>query len=95
MKLRIDSPGRRHFLKAGGAVAAGLLTNGAIFAEAADAPLPALPFNPKTPMAMPTRNLARRATRLASSAWEAKPPSKNQTTSTLRYPSSNARSTSA
>ena len=47
--------GRREFLKAGGAVTAALLAPSAL----ADTPkkLPALPSNPKTPAAMPTRNL--------------------------------------
>ncbi len=53
---------RRRFLKASGAVAAGLLVPGAASA-AADAPkgkpLPPLPFNPKTHHAMPTRNLGK------------------------------------
>lgn len=49
--------GRREFLKAGGAVTAALLTTSAL----ADTPkkLPALPSNPKTPAAMPTRNLGK------------------------------------
>jgi hypothetical protein len=49
--------GRREFLKAGGAVTAALLAPSAL----ADAPkkLPALPSNPKTPAAMPTRNLGK------------------------------------
>jgi hypothetical protein len=49
--------GRREFLKVGGAVTAALLTQSAL----ADAPrkLPALPLNPKTPAAMPTRNLGK------------------------------------
>ncbi len=49
--------GRREFLKAGGAVTAALLAPAAL----ADTPktLPALPSNPKTPAAMPTRNLGK------------------------------------
>ncbi len=49
--------GRREFLKAGGAVTAALLAPGAL----ADTPktLPALPSNPRTPAAMPTRNLGK------------------------------------
>jgi hypothetical protein len=49
--------GRREFLKAGGAVTAALLAPSAL----ADTPkkLPALPSNPKTPAAMPTRNLGK------------------------------------
>ena len=51
-------PGRRDFLKAGGAVTAALLAPSAI---AADTPktLPALPSNPVTMEAMPTRNLGK------------------------------------
>jgi aryl-alcohol dehydrogenase-like predicted oxidoreductase len=49
--------GRREFLKVGGAVTAALLAQSAL----ADTPkkLPALPSNPKTPAAMPTRNLGK------------------------------------
>jgi len=50
--------GRREFLKAGGAITAALL---APTAALADTPrvLPSLPSNPKTPAAMPTRNLGK------------------------------------
>jgi aryl-alcohol dehydrogenase-like predicted oxidoreductase len=54
--------GRREFLKAGGAVTAALLAQSAMTQTAmADAPksLPALPSNPVTPGAMPTRNLGK------------------------------------
>ena len=49
--------GRREFLKAGGAITAALLAPSAL----ADTPkaLPGLPSNPKTPTAMPTRNLGK------------------------------------
>ncbi len=49
--------GRREFLKAGGAITAALLAPAAL----ADThkTLPALPSNPKTPAAMPTRNLGK------------------------------------
>ena len=47
---------RRQFLKAGGALAAGLLTHEA---QAAQNQLPAMPFNPRTPASMPTRNLGK------------------------------------
>jgi aryl-alcohol dehydrogenase-like predicted oxidoreductase len=49
--------GRRDFLKAGGAITAALLAPSAL----ADTPkaMPALPSNPKTPAAMPTRNLGK------------------------------------
>ncbi len=51
---------RRTFLKAGGAVAAGLLVPGAAQADTTSAkPLPPLPFNPRTHNAMPTRNLGK------------------------------------
>jgi aryl-alcohol dehydrogenase-like predicted oxidoreductase len=50
--------GRRDFLKASGALTAALLTPSAL---AADTPksMPGLPSNPKTPTAMPTRNLGK------------------------------------
>jgi aryl-alcohol dehydrogenase-like predicted oxidoreductase len=51
-------PGRRDFLKAGGAVTAALLAPAALKADAPKA-LPALPSNPRTPGAMPTRNLGK------------------------------------
>ena len=49
--------GRREFLKAGGAITAALLAPTAL----ADTPkaLPGLPSNPRTPAAMPTRNLGK------------------------------------
>jgi len=56
--LSARNPGRREFLKAGGAVTAALLAPSA-FAAAPDHTLPALPSNPRTPDAMPTRNLGK------------------------------------
>lgn len=50
--------GRREFLKAGGAVTAALLTPSA-FAVTPNKSLPALPSNPRTQAAMPTRNLGK------------------------------------
>ena len=50
--------GRREFLKAGGAMTAALLTTGALKADAPKT-MPALPSNPVTPTAMPTRNLGK------------------------------------
>jgi hypothetical protein len=50
---------RRSFLKVGGAVAAGLITNGVAFAHPATASLPPLPANANTLAAMPTRNLGK------------------------------------
>jgi aryl-alcohol dehydrogenase-like predicted oxidoreductase len=50
--------GRRDFLKAGGAVTAALLAPAALKADAPKT-LPSLPSNPKTPGAMPTRNLGK------------------------------------
>lgn len=49
---------RRRFLKAGGAATAALLTPSA-FADTSKRALPALPVNPRTPKAMPTRNLGK------------------------------------
>jgi aryl-alcohol dehydrogenase-like predicted oxidoreductase len=51
-------PGRRDFLKVGGAVTAALLTPSALTADTAKV-FPSLPVNPKTPAAMPTRNLGK------------------------------------
>ncbi len=56
-QLSAHSRGRREFLKAGGAVTAALLAQTAM-AEAPKA-LPALPSNPVTRGAMPTRNLGK------------------------------------
>jgi uncharacterized protein len=50
---------RRNFLKTGGAVAAALLTNGAVLAYPSTATFPALPANSNTQAAMPTRNLGK------------------------------------
>ncbi len=50
--------GRREFLKTGAAATAALLARPTFAADAARA-LPALPLNPNTPAAMPTRNLGR------------------------------------
>lgn len=54
----IGSQGRREFLKSGGAVTAALLAPSALTASAPKT-LPALPSNPLTPTAMPTRNLGK------------------------------------
>ena len=56
--LSASRPGRREFLKVGGAMTAALLTPGALSAEATKS-LPALPSNPVTLKAMPTRNLGK------------------------------------
>src|SRR5271170_5850135 len=58
MKQPPASTGRRNFLKSGGAIAAGLLTRGAMPVQAATS-MPSLPVNPRTQAAMPTRNLGR------------------------------------
>ena len=52
------NPGRREFLKAGGAVTAALLAPSAL-AVTPNKSLPALPSNPRTVEAMPTRNLGK------------------------------------
>jgi aryl-alcohol dehydrogenase-like predicted oxidoreductase len=55
-----NSSNRRNFLKTGGAVAAGLLTQAAMPARAsAGHAMVDLPVNPKTQSAMPTRNLGK------------------------------------
>ncbi len=59
MKNTPTQSDRRTFLRTGGAVAAGLLAQAATTARAADAHLPALPSNPRTLAAMPTRNLGK------------------------------------
>jgi aryl-alcohol dehydrogenase-like predicted oxidoreductase len=51
--------GRREFLKASGAVTAALLAPAGAMAATAEKTLPALPNNPRTPEAMPTRNLGK------------------------------------
>jgi len=50
---------RRSFLKAGGAIAAGLMSNGVVFANPATASFTPLPANINTLSAMPTRNLGK------------------------------------
>ena len=52
-----SSKNRREFLKAGGAITAGLMAQAAMPASATT--LPSLPSNPATPHAMPTRNLGK------------------------------------
>jgi len=59
MKPSLPSSDRRNFLKTGGALAAGLLTNGAALALPSHAAFPPLPANPNTLAAMPTRNLGK------------------------------------
>ena len=59
-RKNVDKPSaqnRREFLKASGAITAGLVAQAALPASAAS--LPALPSNPATPNAMPTRNLGK------------------------------------
>jgi uncharacterized protein len=51
--------GRREFLKASGAVTAALLAPSAALAVTPNKSLPNLPSNPRTPAAMPTRNLGK------------------------------------
>jgi len=54
----VRKQGRRDFLKASGAVTAALLASTALKADTTRT-MPALPSNPKTPAAMPTRNLGK------------------------------------
>ncbi len=65
MKQPLPSSGRRNFLKTGGAVAAGLLSNGSVFAHPSAAALPPLPANINTQAAMPTRNLGKTGYKVA------------------------------
>ncbi len=57
--LSARQQGRREFLKAGGAVTAALLAPSAALAVTPNKELPGLPSNPRTPEAMPTRNLGK------------------------------------
>src|SRR5580658_1364795 len=57
--LSARQQGRRDFLKTGGAVTAALLAPSAAFADTTNRTLPSLPSNPRTPSAMPTRNLGK------------------------------------
>src|SRR5208282_5931392 len=57
--LTARNQGRREFLKAGGAVTAALLAPSAALADTSTKELPGLPSNPRTPAAMPTRNLGK------------------------------------
>ncbi|MGC0777068.1 MAG: aldo/keto reductase, partial [Candidatus Acidiferrum sp.] len=59
MKQPPNFSDRRNFLKTGGAVAAALLTNGAVLAYPSPATFPPLPANSNTQAAMPTRNLGK------------------------------------
>src|SRR5271169_5858484 len=59
MKKPLTSSDRRNFLKTSGAVAVGLLTNGAVLASPSTSAFPPLPANPNTQTAMPTRNLGK------------------------------------
>ena len=59
MKQPPTSFDRRNFLKTGSAVAAALLTNGAVLAYPSTAAFPPLPANSNTQAAMPTRNLGK------------------------------------
>jgi len=56
-KVALRKQGRRDFLKAGGAVTAALLAPSAI--ASTPKAYPGLPSNPRTPTAMPTRNLGK------------------------------------
>lgn len=55
----IRPQGRRNFLKGGGAVTAALLAPSAAFAGTSNKEMSGLPSNPRTPAAMPTRNLGK------------------------------------
>lgn len=56
--MKSNTPDRRTFMKSGGALAASLIASAATPASASVA-MPALPFNPRTNSAMPTRNLGK------------------------------------
>jgi uncharacterized protein len=57
--LSVHQQGRRNFLKTGGALDAALFAPAAAPAAEPDKELPGLPSNPRTPGAMPTRNLGK------------------------------------
>ena len=59
MKQPPNFSDRRNFLKTGGAIVAGLLTNGVALAHPSSGAFPPLPANIKTQAAMPTRNLGK------------------------------------
>jgi uncharacterized protein len=65
VKKSLPSSGRRNFLKTSGAVAAGLLTGGAVHAYPTTGAFPPLPANSKTPDNMPTRNLGKTGYKVA------------------------------
>ncbi len=54
-----SQPNRRAFLKKGGVATAAVLAGSALSSRAGAANLPGLPVNPRTPGAMPTRNLGK------------------------------------
>src|SRR5580704_5444422 len=55
----VNNPDRREFLKKSGAVTAAVLASSALPSRAAETKMPALPSNPHTQTAMPTRNLGK------------------------------------
>jgi hypothetical protein len=57
--LSARKQGRREFLRVGGAVTAALLAPSAALGVTPNKELPGLPSNPRTPAAMPTRNLGK------------------------------------
>ena len=84
--------GRRQFLKAGGAVTAALLAPSALIADTPKT-MPALPVNPVTPTAMPTRNLGKTGYKVGIFSLGGQAASSAATTLTSPCPSSNAPST--
>jgi uncharacterized protein len=70
MNKPLKSADRREFLKTGGAVAAGLLTQAMPARAAAGTGLAELPVNPRTQASMPTRNLGKTGYKGAG-AWTA------------------------
>src|SRR5579883_2542515 len=55
----VSNPDRRQFLRKSGVVTAAVLAGSTLQARAVDKTLPALPSNPQTQAAMPTRNLGK------------------------------------
>ena len=88
------SQGRRDFLKIGGAATAALLTPSA-FAVTPNKTLPGLPSNPRTPEAMPTRNLGKTGYKVGIFSLGGQAALRSRITSMLPCRSSSGRSISA
>ena len=88
-KRNVREPGRRDFLKMGGAATAALLTPSA-FAVTPNKSLPALPSNPVTMKAMPTRNLGKTGYKVGIFSLGGQAALENYRTERTGFPSSAA-----